>query len=180
MKRVVVTVGTRGFTLIELLVVIAIIGVLSAVVLTSLNTARMKARDTRRIQDLDQIRTALELYYHDKGYYPASPCGWDCNNYYHSYSPSSWAALETELRPYMPRLPVDPINTACSPWGNNCFSYAYGNVGRNTYADQYDLTAQLESTTHVQRCGARNWVFYFSAQPWCGSYSTQIYEASPR
>ena len=45
----------RGFTLIELLVVIAIIGILSSVILASLNSARKKGRDSRRLQDLRQI-----------------------------------------------------------------------------------------------------------------------------
>ncbi len=53
----------RGFTLIELLVVIAIIGILSSVVLASLNTARKKGRDARRISDVKQLQLALELYY---------------------------------------------------------------------------------------------------------------------
>ena len=53
----------KGFTLIELLVVISIIGLLSSVVLASLNTAREKARDARRKSDLNQIRTALLLYF---------------------------------------------------------------------------------------------------------------------
>jgi prepilin-type N-terminal cleavage/methylation domain-containing protein len=61
----------RGFTLIELLVVIAIIGMLSSVVLASLNGARQKGRDARRLADLKQLQVALELYYSQNGSYPA-------------------------------------------------------------------------------------------------------------
>ncbi len=50
-----------GFTLIELLVVIAIIGVLSSVVLQSLNSARTKARNAERLTSIDQINKAFEL-----------------------------------------------------------------------------------------------------------------------
>src|SRR3989344_1617185 len=53
----------RGFTLIELLVVIAIIGILSSVVLASLNSARRKGRDARRISDVKQLQLAMELFY---------------------------------------------------------------------------------------------------------------------
>ncbi len=63
---------TKGFTLIELLVVIAIIGILSSVVLASLNSARQKARDARRISDLGQVKLALELYADSSaGQYPS-------------------------------------------------------------------------------------------------------------
>lgn len=71
----------KGFTLIELLVVIAIIGLLSSVVLASLNTARMKSRDAKRLSDMHQMQIALELYYNSFGRYPGSDLagcgGWD-------------------------------------------------------------------------------------------------------
>lgn len=54
--------NNSGFTLIELLVVIAIVGVLSGVVLQSLNSARAKARNNTRFTQIDQINKALELY----------------------------------------------------------------------------------------------------------------------
>jgi prepilin-type N-terminal cleavage/methylation domain-containing protein len=81
----------QGFTLIELLVVISIIGLLASVVLVSLNSARSKARDTKRKADLAQIAKALEFYYDQNNTYqvtaggyrsvPANPatacgCGW--------------------------------------------------------------------------------------------------------
>ena len=59
--------SSRGFTLIELLVVIAIIGILSAVVLASLNTARSKGNDAAVMSDLDSIRSQAEIQYGNLG-----------------------------------------------------------------------------------------------------------------
>jgi len=114
----------KGFTLIELLVVIAIIGILSSVVLASLNSARAKARDAKRISDIKQIQLALEMYYdeHD-GVYPA-------------------AISNTELTDdgYLSVVPKDP-----GPAGGN---YLYAGLG-STSCLSYHLGATLETSNTV-------------------------------
>jgi len=62
----------KGFTLIELLVVIAIIGLLATLAVVALNNARARSRDSKRVADIKQMQTALELYYSDASGYPAT------------------------------------------------------------------------------------------------------------
>jgi len=64
----------KGFTLIELLVVIAIIGILSSVVITSLNSTRQKARDSRRQTDLRNIQLAGIAYADDQATFSYDFC----------------------------------------------------------------------------------------------------------
>ncbi len=113
-----------GFTLIEILVVIAIISLLSSIVFASLAQARAKARDSKRVQDLIQLRNALELYKTDYGRYPddifiggteitsAGLDCWDCpttNNDYHD--PNKLAAISQYLDP----RPADPSGPSSNP-----------------------------------------------------------------
>jgi prepilin-type N-terminal cleavage/methylation domain-containing protein len=113
----------RGFTLIELLVVIAIIGLLSSVVLASLNSARAKARDAQRLTDMRQIQAALELYANDhNSSYPSTGAAWKgyCPGYgaTKSYIPG--------LAPtYIPALPLDPAGSVSA----NACCYMYNSSG---------------------------------------------------
>ena len=72
----------NSFTLIELLVVIAIIGLLASITLESLKGAMARARDVRRISELQQLRRAILLYYENNNKMPINrKPGWGyCDN----------------------------------------------------------------------------------------------------
>ncbi|HVU75495.1 MAG TPA: prepilin-type N-terminal cleavage/methylation domain-containing protein [Candidatus Paceibacterota bacterium] len=116
---------TKGFTLIELLVVIAIIGILSSVVLASLNSARQKGRDAKRISDVKQIQLALELYYDANGKYPAT------------------ISTSTLVTPgYIAALPQDPV-------GNTAYAYVpYALTSSAAVCSGYHLGASLEGNSN--------------------------------
>ncbi len=64
----------KGFTLIELLVVIAIIGILSSVVLGSLNRARSKGANAAVKSNLQGMRSQAEILYDDEGHVYTNLC----------------------------------------------------------------------------------------------------------
>ncbi len=61
---------TKGFTLVELLVVISIISLLASAFLVKVNTARAKARDVRKQEEIHGVRNALELFFTSTGKMP--------------------------------------------------------------------------------------------------------------
>ena len=67
----------KGFTLIELLVVIGIIAVLTGLITFNFNSARARARDVQRKNDMKAVQQALEIYRQDHGQlYPPTDT-WD-------------------------------------------------------------------------------------------------------
>lgn len=127
----------KGFTLVELLVVIAIIGLLASIVLVSLNAARQKARDSRRLTDIRQVALALELYADsNNSAYPAIALG--------TCTPGNWGGTMTTCLEgtgaapcnvsYMTKVPIDPSN-------GGTYFYAYSS---NATGSDYVLRARLE------------------------------------
>lgn len=62
--------GRHGFTLVELLVVISIIGILTTLLVVNFVGSRERARDSQKMQNLNEAKNALRLYYNDNQKYP--------------------------------------------------------------------------------------------------------------
>jgi prepilin-type N-terminal cleavage/methylation domain-containing protein len=108
---------SRGFTLIELMVVIAVIGLLSSIIVVILTSARTDSRDTKRVADLKEITTALQLYYDTYNTYPS--------------------ALSELVPTYIVIEPTDPVGQA--PYYYDVLS---GGAGYHLGANLEDATHQ--------------------------------------
>ncbi|MFC1613364.1 type II secretion system protein [Patescibacteria group bacterium] len=142
----------RGFTLIELLVVIAIIGLLSTLAVVSLNNARQKARDARRVSDIKQIQTALELFYNDKNLYPVQAAARTLGSAAYATLSSDIAAnagfaAATSGTVYMGKVPEAP-----TPPSANVYTYAISTGA--TYSIAFTLENAIPSLGSGTTCTA--------------------------
>ena len=159
--------GSEGFTLIELLVVVSIISILSFTVVTNLSSARGKARDAKRMNDISEIDKAIALYQANGNTTPAMPA---------SSGEQGFTALLAANGPlkgnnYLPAQAEvnDPLNGA-----NNWPKYKFkGTVTNGQF--NYALCAKLESPTDsakqwfVDQNGATFMTDEVSANTACGN-----------
>lgn len=179
------TKSRSGFTLIELLVVIAIIAILASIALLSLGPAQKAGRDARRIADLRQMQSILQLYYNKCGYYPGSgapvgsPCEADANTVGGSGNnvpdttisgQGSWnettgladVLAETGLLVTAASIPNDPIGSK---------SYTYG---RNADGSSYVLQAILETENSVLKNDIDGFVYGVDCDDGSNAYCIQF------
>lgn len=151
----------NGFTLIELLVVISIIGLLASVVMASVNSARVKARDAKRKAEMREFTQGFEFYYDSYGRYPpyraSSSCGGNRGDWATSMcSNSNWLTTDNNFLSFLPVIPRDPVNRIGNddtPWWF-ALTYTYG---VSADGQQYDLLTNLENTGDTDRCELKLW-----------------------
>jgi len=126
-KRKIKQIRKRGFTLIEIIIVIVIIGLLTALVVGNLITSLKKSRDTRRKSDLDNIRSALEIYYEDNRRYPV------LSEFTAGNNRLCIPVNDCSIKVYMEKVPKDPLTKQ---------SYGYET---DEFGSYYKLYANLEN-----------------------------------
>ena len=138
----------------ELMIVMVLLGILITVGLASYRSVQMKSRDSKRKSDLRQISSALELYFNDKGRYPAddgagiiSGCGTGDSQ------ACAWGESMTDSKGtiYMITLPGDPSS------GRQYYYDSYGSLGKG-----YQLYGRIENSEDVDlsRDGSNNIYYY--------------------
>ena len=138
----------KSFTLIELLVVIAIIGILAALITPNLRDVRAKARDAKRVEDLRQLQTALEMYYSDHQSYPSGNIGSNSQNgFCLERSLNEDGSCPSDkfcdlIKPHLARLPRDPL-FKWSDTSSPCYFYITDTNTTST-AQAYKAAAKME------------------------------------
>jgi prepilin-type N-terminal cleavage/methylation domain-containing protein len=147
-----------GFTLIELLVVISIIGLLASVVLVAVNSARRKARNVKRLSDVNQVLKGLELFYNATGYYPT---GTAANNYVTAggrvlgsqemvaYTSNGIQRMTPTYMTSIPSAPTPADGSSCNT-GNNPYYYE-----SNIFGTSFTITFCLGDKTGEVQAGVR-------------------------
>lgn len=125
----------HGFSLMELLISVSIVSILVAIGIASYATINKQSRDTKRKGDLEQLRSALEMFRADKGYYPSFGGGLFVDA----------SGLSGDLVPtYIALIPPEPVS-------GQLYLYKATNASGTAYYG-YCLNAKLEAENPTDSC----------------------------
>lgn len=149
----------KFLTFSELLIVISIIIVLSAVVFMALDNLKRRARDARRMEDLEQIRKSLMMYHHEFGDHIelGSGCGHDGNgsgwfNLSEGTYRKSIADCLVESK-YLPDIISDPSGDVQAGYGDKRNAYIkYTDTNRTCIFAKLETLPMTESATDQSNC----------------------------
>ena len=127
----------RAFTLFELLVSISIIGILTALGVVSFSGAQKKARDARRVQDMNLVQKAAEMYY-------------SLNQYVYPISGNSGEKWQTDSgQTVLESFPTDPKDT-----DDYVYSFTPNKPGVGDYCACAYLEAETGGNANTTDCSA--------------------------
>lgn len=115
--------------------------ILIAIGIASYSTVNKQSRDTKRKSDIEQLRSAIEMYRAESGFYPPSGNG----NWVNVRDATSGLAVLLEPD-YIALVPTDPKSTLT-------YQYKATNVSGGNYYG-YCISAQLESENPTDTCTA--------------------------
>lgn len=136
----------KGFTFIEILVVVTIIALLTSIGIVSYSQFAKQSRDARRKADLEQIRSAVEMYRSNNGFYPKT------NPFTFSSCTAPGGLTDTNGVTYLSKAPVDP-KCASTPQSTYCYAPSPDGLGTSYTVGAY-LEAASGSCTCTGGCGA--------------------------
>jgi general secretion pathway protein G len=128
--------NSKGFTLIELMMIVAILGMMSSLIVASINDARKKGRDAKRISDMGQIQKALEIYLDKTGDYPGvipvdDGGGWDIGCGAGDVFIDELKRVEGTDTGSFSQVPTDQMSCDHSGTGGYWYGYHRYNAGDN-------------------------------------------------
>lgn len=139
------TKSSESFTIPELLVTLTVAAILmtALIVLSTKSYSSGKARDAKRVSEINTIRTALQLYYMDFGTYPLQDIRWCAIEEADPFAtPASCGNLRTGIAPYLPEIPEDPFYGKGKESEGKVYAYQY----MSTSSGQgYKLHVDLET-----------------------------------
>lgn len=124
---------SKGFTIVELLVVLSIIMVLSGVVLSAVQSARAKTRDSVRFSELVQLRSAINRYFSETGAYPTTSGAWYSSETGDAFSNNNgdWVPglVAAQMISALPKDPLGGLSNICV--GSQMSAYLYRSTGKD-------------------------------------------------